>query len=57
MRAARRSGPDGLAGMANLVDQREARVLRPLLSITRARLTATLEARAVRSAFMEAVAE
>ena len=47
MRAARGSGPDGLAGMASLVEHREARVLRPLLSIPRARLTATLEARAV----------
>jgi len=47
MRAARQSGPDGLAGMATLVEQRAARVLRPLLSIPRTRLTATLEARAV----------
>jgi tRNA(Ile)-lysidine synthase len=47
MRAARLSGPDGLAGMAALVEQREARLLRPLLSVRRARLTATLEARAV----------
>jgi tRNA(Ile)-lysidine synthase len=47
MRAARGSGPDGLAGMANLVEQRHARVLRPFLLIPRARLTATLEARAV----------
>jgi tRNA(Ile)-lysidine synthase len=47
MRAARGSGLDGLAGMASLIEQREARVLRPLLSIPRARLTATLEARAV----------
>jgi tRNA(Ile)-lysidine synthase len=47
MRAARQSGPDGLAGMASLVEQRETRLLRPLLSIPRARLTATLEARAV----------
>jgi tRNA(Ile)-lysidine synthase len=47
MRAARRSGPAGLAGMANLIEQRDARVLRPLLSIPRARLTASLEARAV----------
>ena len=31
MRAARRSGPDGLAGMAALVDQPEVRLLRPLL--------------------------
>jgi tRNA(Ile)-lysidine synthase len=47
MRAARLSGPDGLAGMAALVEQRKARLLRPLLSVPRARLTATLEARAV----------
>ena len=47
MRAARGSGPVGLAGMANLVEQRQARVLRPLLSVPRARLTATLEARAM----------
>jgi tRNA(Ile)-lysidine synthase len=47
MRAARASGPDGLAGMAALVEQREARLLRPLLSVPRARLTATLEARGV----------
>jgi tRNA(Ile)-lysidine synthase len=48
MRAARDSGPDGLAGMAALVEHREARLLRPLLSVPRARLTATLEARGVR---------
>jgi tRNA(Ile)-lysidine synthase len=47
MRAARASGLDGLAGMAALVEQHEARLLRPLLSVPRARLTATLEARAV----------
>jgi tRNA(Ile)-lysidine synthase len=47
MRAARQSGPDGLAGMAALVEQREARLLRPLLPIPRARLTATLVARQV----------
>jgi tRNA(Ile)-lysidine synthase len=45
MRAARASGPDGLAGMAALVEHREARLLRPLLGVSRARLTATLEAR------------
>ena len=44
MRAARGSGADGLAGMAALVEQRHARLLRPLLSVSRARLTATLEA-------------
>jgi tRNA(Ile)-lysidine synthase len=47
MRAARLSGPDGLAGMAALVEQPEARLLRPLLAVPRVRLTATLEARAV----------
>ena len=45
MRAARVSGPDGLAGMAALVEHREARLLRPLLGVSRARLTATLEVR------------
>ncbi len=47
MRAARGSGPDGLAGMAALVERRHARLLRPLLSVPRARLSATLEARGV----------
>ena len=47
MRAARASGPDGLAGMAALVEQREARLLRPLLGERRARLTATLQARGI----------
>lgn len=47
MRAARGSGRDGLAGMAALVEWREARLLRPLLAIPRARLTATLQARGV----------
>ncbi len=47
MRAARGSGPDGLAGMAALVEQRNARLLRPLLAVPRAQLTATLEARGV----------
>jgi len=44
MRAARGSGADGLAGMAALIEHRHARLLRPLLAVTRARLTATLEA-------------
>ena len=43
MRAARRSGPDGLAGMAAVVEHRDARLLRPLLGVSRDRLTATLE--------------
>ena len=47
MRAAHGSGPDGLAGMAALVEQRDARLLRPLLGVSRDRLTATLEARGV----------
>lgn len=47
MRAARASGPDGLAGMAALVEWPEVRLLRPLLSVRRARLTATLAARGI----------
>jgi tRNA(Ile)-lysidine synthase len=47
MRAARQSGPDGLAGMAALVEQAEVRLLRPLLGVSRARLTDTLLARGV----------
>lgn len=47
MRAARDSGPDGLAGMAALVEWPEVRLLRPLLTVPRARLTATLAARDV----------
>jgi len=47
MRAARESGPDGLAGMAALVEHRDARLLRPLLAVARARLTATLQARGI----------
>lgn len=47
MRAARQSGPDGLAGMAALVEQPEVRLLRPLLPVPRTRLTATLVARGV----------
>ena len=42
MRAARGSGPDGLAGMAALVERADVRLLRPLLAVSRARLTATL---------------
>ena len=44
MRAARESGPDGLAGMAALLEHRDLRLLRPLLSVPRRRLTATIEA-------------
>ena len=47
MRAARDSGADGLAGMAALVEHGDVRLLRPLLGVSRARLTATLEARGV----------
>jgi tRNA(Ile)-lysidine synthase len=47
MRASRLSGPDGLAGMAALVEQPEMRLLRPLLGVSRTGLTATLLARDV----------
>ncbi len=47
MRAARGSGPDGLAGMAALIEWPEVRLLRPLLSVRRAHLTATLVARGI----------
>ncbi|WP_395714925.1 tRNA lysidine(34) synthetase TilS [Reyranella sp.] len=47
MRAARDSGADGLAGMAAQVEFPELRLLRPLLPVPRARLTATLLARGV----------
>jgi tRNA(Ile)-lysidine synthase len=47
MRLARKSGPDGLAGMARLIEHREARLLRPLLSVPRMWLTATLQERAI----------
>lgn len=47
MRAARRSGPDGLAGMSAAVELPEVRLLRPLLGVHRSRLTATLLARGV----------
>ena len=45
MRAARRSGPDGLAGMSAAIELPEVRLLRPLLGVPRSRLTATLIAR------------
>ena len=48
MRAARGSGADGLAGMAALIERPEARLLRPLLTVPRARLTASLVALGVR---------
>lgn len=47
MRAARGSGVDGLAGMAAQVERPEVRLLRPLLAVPRAALTATLIARGV----------
>ncbi|MEO8557587.1 MAG: tRNA lysidine(34) synthetase TilS [Rhodospirillales bacterium] len=39
------SGADGLAGMASISELASVRLLRPLLGISRARLTATLQAR------------
>ncbi len=42
MRWARGSGLDGLAGMAALTERPDVRLLRPLLSVPRASLTATL---------------
>lgn len=42
MRAERRSGADGLAGMAAAVELPEVRLLRPLLGVSRSRITATL---------------
>jgi len=47
MRAEHGSGPDGLAGMAAMVEHAQARLLRPLLGVPRARLAATLQARGV----------
>lgn len=47
MRTARASGPDGLAGMAALFEWPEVRLLRPLLSVPRACLSATLVSRGV----------
>ena len=43
MRAARNSGPDGLAGMAALIEGPEVRLLRPLLAVPRERLAVTLQ--------------
>jgi tRNA(Ile)-lysidine synthase len=48
MRAARRSGPDGLSGMAAVAELPELRLLRPLLGVPRSRLTSTLRSRGVR---------
>lgn len=47
MRAVRRSGPDGLAGMAAAIERPDVRLLRPLLAVPRASLTATLLVRGV----------
>lgn len=47
MRAARSSGPDGLAGMAAQVEWPEVRLLRPLLAVRRSALTATLAVRGI----------
>lgn len=47
MRAARQSGLDGLAGMSAAVELPEVRLLRPLLVVSRSRLTSTLLARGV----------
>lgn len=44
MRLLRGSGPAGLAGMAALVEGRDARLLRPLLTVAPVRLRATLTA-------------
>jgi tRNA(Ile)-lysidine synthase len=44
LRLARGSGLDGLAGMAAVVERPACRLLRPLLTLPRARLCATLEA-------------
>ncbi len=44
LRAARRSGPDGLAGMAPVREIAGLRLLRPLLAVPKARLLATLRA-------------
>jgi tRNA(Ile)-lysidine synthase len=43
MRADRGSGPDGLAGMAAVVETPDLRVLRPLLDVPKARLLSVLE--------------
>jgi tRNA(Ile)-lysidine synthase len=44
LRAARGSGPDGLAGMSAIAEQADCRILRPLLAVPGARLRATLRA-------------
>lgn len=47
MRAARRSGPDGLAGMPALRETARVRLLRPLLDVPKERLVATLRAHGI----------
>lgn len=44
MRLAADSGPDGLAGIARVIETADLRILRPLLDVPRARLAATLTA-------------
>ncbi len=44
LRRARKSGPDGLAAMAPIVERESLRILRPLLPVASARLRATLRA-------------
>ena len=44
LRAAARSGPDGLAGISGVVETADLRILRPLLAVPHARLVATLRA-------------
>jgi tRNA(Ile)-lysidine synthase len=45
LRAARGSGPDGLAGMSALVERADVRLVRPLLGVAHADLLATCRAR------------
>jgi tRNA(Ile)-lysidine synthase len=47
MRAGRGSGPDGLAGMAAMIEHRHVRLLRPLLGVRRAEITAFMCARGI----------
>lgn len=47
MRAGRGSGPDGLAGMAAMIEHRYVRLLRPLLGVPRVRITALMRARGI----------
>lgn len=47
MRAARRSGIEGLAGMSTVVERRHLRLLRPLLGVRRAAIEAWLRDRGV----------